>query len=767
MSSLNFDSDVPLHYGSSDGDESFGASASEDAAADGGATSAPAEPAGEPAANGGADASPRSSRSRPRGSRGSGASRASRRSQPRGGPKWRSGAIPPAPVFEGDVEADPYCLRHYKKKLHRWCLITKDFLPPNEQALRAREQLRGEAELELAETEDDRYNVANGIEVLLGDLEESFGERPLFRQGGVIREFESIGRIQGESVTAFVRRFRLLERRLRDNKVPEYPEESRVIKLLDGLRLDERSTSALLLAAGNQYRMRAVLDAIKIQYPAGVSITGLPLKRGAAAPYKRVHKSGKGRRAWHTTVDEEVTEYDQTETFEYEAWEADAKTVVEPEAEYDDVVYDEEDDNYETTGQEPAAEEGADAGAHDTTADSLSAVVEALTVTSKRLAELTKSRGYYQDKGKGKPGGGKPSKGKGKGKSKDTKGKSKGKGKGKPSPTPSKGNLAYQKKALDESLCLGCLSPGHWLRDCPHANTYTAQLTSAGSVLDAEGNIVDHSSWMVTCTPSVSAHAVAEEKELIMPADDGFQDKIDVFENFMVPSFDKAPESYAADVNIAVFDSNKAFDSMATFADEPVFVGDITSQNVLVVNNNQVANNNLEDDAVLFPLFGNPQILLQNVSRVEGGIMIADTGCQRQVAGRKWHVAQQKNIQPLKAVSFEDACHFSFGPHEGTPASARYAYPAGLGGAAVTLGVSQVDVDAPALFSRPAFETLGAIPDICKGVMYYQALNCTSKLFLAFGHLAIRVDEWPDESFPWPMQFDHDQIPDVLDSTEF
>ncbi|CAL1158042.1 unnamed protein product [Cladocopium goreaui] len=291
MSSLNFDSDVPLHYGSSDGDESFGASASEDAAADGGATSAPAEPAGEPAAN---------------------------------GPQGLGLVVHVALVLQGP---------------------------------------RDEASL--------------------------------------------------------------------------------------------------------------VVD-----------------------------RSG-GRRAWHTTVDEEVTEYDQTETFEYEAWEADAKTVVEPEAEYDDVVYDEEDDNYETTGQEPAAEEGADAGAHDTTADSLSAVVEALTVTSKRLAELTKSRGYYQDKGKGKPGGGKPSKGKGKGKSKDTKGKSKGKGKGKPSPTPSKGNLAHQKKALDESLCLGCLSPGHWLRDCPHANTYTAQLTSAGSVLDAEGNIVDHSSWMVTCTPSV------------------------------------------------------------------------------------------------------------------------------------------------------------------------------------------------------------------------------------------------------------------------
>ena len=63
-------------------------------------------------------------------------------------------------------------------------------------------------------------------------------------------------------MTAFVRRFRQLERRLQDSHVPEYPEEARVIKLLDGLRLDERSTSSLLLAAGNKYNMRAVQDAI-------------------------------------------------------------------------------------------------------------------------------------------------------------------------------------------------------------------------------------------------------------------------------------------------------------------------------------------------------------------------------------------------------------------------------------------------------------------------------------------------------------------------
>ena len=225
----------------------------------------------------------------------------------------------------------------------------------------------------------------------------------------------------------------------------------------------------------------------------------------------------------NTTVDEDANEYDDTEMHEYEAWQADYATVAEPEAEYDDVAYDEEDADYQADETE-AAGDGAEAAPQDVSANNLAAVVEALTVTSKRLAELTKSRGYYQDKGKGKSGGGgKSNKGKGKGKSKDGKGKSKGKGKGKPSPLPNKGNLAHQKKALDESLCLGCLSPGHWLRDCPHSNTYTAQLTTAGSVLDAEGNMVDHSSWMVTCTPAVSDHAVAEEKEHFVTADDGLQ----------------------------------------------------------------------------------------------------------------------------------------------------------------------------------------------------------------------------------------------------
>ena len=254
---------------------------------------------------------------RKRGSRGGSGSGA----QAGSGPKWRSRAVPQAPSFDGDVEKDPFCFRLYERRLLRWVAIAREFLPPNEQALRALEQLRGDAELEFEEVDDSKFNRADGIQILLADLKVAFGEKELFRQGGVSREFESIGRLQGESVTAFVRRFRLTERKLAKNKVPEYPEAARVVKLLDGLRLGEQATSSLLLAAGNRYEMQGILDAIKIQFPAGMSITGLPrgrpdLRRGRggttsnrtpalAASTPSTATSSRKWRQWHAAWDEQ------------------------------------------------------------------------------------------------------------------------------------------------------------------------------------------------------------------------------------------------------------------------------------------------------------------------------------------------------------------------------------------------------------------------------------------------------------------------------
>ena len=85
----------------------------------------------------------------PNGSPASSAARGSRSSQQgQAGPssrKWRSGHIPAPPTFAGNVEDEPYCLRHYRRALRRWTTITKEFLPANEQALRALDALTGEA----------------------------------------------------------------------------------------------------------------------------------------------------------------------------------------------------------------------------------------------------------------------------------------------------------------------------------------------------------------------------------------------------------------------------------------------------------------------------------------------------------------------------------------------------------------------------------------------------------------------------------------------
>ncbi|CAJ1342771.1 unnamed protein product, partial [Effrenium voratum] len=172
--------------------------------------------------------------------------------------RWRSGQIPFPPSFSGDVESDPYCLRNYRRNLSRWVAITKEYLPANEQALRALDSFTGAAALELEEVSDEKFNVENGIKLLLKDLEVSFGENEVFCKGGIIREHESLTRLQGESVNAYVRRFRLMERKLQDAQFPAYPDETRA-----GLRLDEKTAAHLL--AGNRYNFQSLLDAIRIQ----------------------------------------------------------------------------------------------------------------------------------------------------------------------------------------------------------------------------------------------------------------------------------------------------------------------------------------------------------------------------------------------------------------------------------------------------------------------------------------------------------------------
>ena len=290
-------------------------------------------------------------------------------------------------------------------------------------------------------------------------------------------------------MTAFVRRFRLLERKLQDSKIPLYPEQARVVKLLDGLRLDERATSALLLAAGNRYHMQSILESIRTQYPAGMSITGVP--KGLATLSTRTSRPASSRSAssarssgtsgsrrsrvsrwthWQTEWDDQIPEEDDEEAeWEAEYDQSDDLPEDEPDGADEGDDLDEEEELVRDQGDqsENLEIESGDAKA-------FLAAVQALTVTSKKLAGLAQSRGYYQvdsNKGKGK------GKGKGKQRSKGSSGKGKGASKG-----PSKGKsktgtgksigLADKQARLRGSLCLGCGSADHWIKDCPRVSSF-------------------------------------------------------------------------------------------------------------------------------------------------------------------------------------------------------------------------------------------------------------------------------------------------------
>ena len=399
-------------------------------------------------------------------------------------------------------------------------MITSEYLPKSEQALRALDALTGDAALEVEEIPDSKYFRDDGIEILLKDLEVAFGEREIYRRGGLIREFENLSRMQGESVDAFVRRYKLYERKLQDAKIAAYPSETRAVKLLDGLRLSEQATSQLLLAAGNRYDMDAILNALKVQYPPGLTLTGLTRHPTAIS----THVKGRGRgnhgrgrsrsggsfkwRTWHTEAQEDEMPEDNTvpETFTgYEAYEISNDIALENANDLLDDVFEYQFDDYEADLEEGLPEQAPEEGYDDGPEEQ----AEALTATSKKMASATQSRGYYLSaaaKGKGKGGGGK---GKDKGDGKKGFGSSsssstsfqKGKGLGKPSKGSTKGSgkgggknkSSTQRHRLQASLCLGCDSSEHWLRDCPHVTQHQAHVCASSTTLDGEGMVV----WMV------------------------------------------------------------------------------------------------------------------------------------------------------------------------------------------------------------------------------------------------------------------------------
>jgi hypothetical protein len=451
-----------------------------------------------------------------------------------------------------------------------------------------------------------------------------------------------------------------------------------------------------------------------------MSVTGIP--KPAAVNNKKAKSNYSKCSSMHTSGYED---YDEAEyealVYEYEPGydEAHEYEQADEEPEGDVEYYYDEEDGPAAHANDQSGTAADEASSSPLVTDSLIQAVNALTVTSRQLAEITKARGFYQlknDKGKGlkgKSAGKAKGKGKnfvpGKGYGKQSGGK-KGKsafspvaqGKGKPSAVPTRQNLDQQRQRLNNAACLGCGSTSHWIKDCPHNNKFSAQLATVGVTLNAEG--IPTSECLMVSTEAEKSYQLPELCETNHI--DRMSLPLETIQQNEYPELDLLP-----------------------------------------------------DGSCSIPQA--PKVLIQYANK-EAFLMIADTGCQRQVAGLAWHLQRQKEIYPLQPLHAKEQCRFSFGPNAGVPSKERLAYPAGLGGAYAMLGISLVESNAPALFSRPAFEKLGAIPNLLQGVMHYVALQTCSRLYLSpCGHLAIRIDEWPSSLFTWPPEIEHNSFEDA------
>ena len=393
-------------------------------------------------------------------------SRASRRS--RGGAnrnrfalaqtdRYRGGKIPYAPGFDGDTDKDPRCYKKWLRSIEIWRRLATPCAPPGELSLRLLERLSGDA-ADLIEYNDPlEYDHVDGIQKLIKEME-VFDQKPVHEIGGVVRRYENIARAQGESITKFIRRLGKLEKELYAKGFKDYPEYARVVKLLDGCKIDERSMQIVLGSAGNRYEWQAIRTALEVHYPPGRTLSGH--ERGNNA----THKPGHPKEGARVRFNNQEQNRDGQPRRTYQAW-----------------ITEHDDGSIEVLDGDPPSEtqEAADQEAGDETdemndymqlmTESLERIqhlmdddddlranmgddLQVLTATSEKLKHVTQARGFFRPKAKAAPHASKrffpPS------------------GSGGNSNAPTRRNLEKRGVILKaDTKCLDCTKVGHWRGD--------------------------------------------------------------------------------------------------------------------------------------------------------------------------------------------------------------------------------------------------------------------------------------------------------------
>lgn len=328
------------------------------------------------------------------------------RKGPEKGVRFRGGTPPNPPTWKysrDDIRSVP----KWQKKLAVWKKQIQAYMPLQDAALMLYTSLSGEPEEELEHIDLDRLHRSDGIDYIESLLRQGLETKLIYQKRKLMSEFETIVRQPSESMRAFVNRYRRAERSLQSigvNPSGMYDSEAMGNRLLERARLSPENGRLVLIGSNFNLTFESIAESLCMTFPEHkpppqlFGKDGQPIKafqhRRDIAPSS--HSSslssttatssssfkgkGKGknkfqsRQAFATeqveleAVPEENDDEEDgnTEFHDAEDWQDDEQPPEEDEAAYDDA--DEETD--------------------------LSAVVDVLTVTAKKLQSLTLGRKY-------------------------------------------------------------------------------------------------------------------------------------------------------------------------------------------------------------------------------------------------------------------------------------------------------------------------------------------------------------------------------------
>ena len=188
---------------------------------------------------------------------------------PQKGVRWRGGAVPQPPQWRYDRD-DLRAYSKFVKKVDIWKLQAAPFMSKKEMSLALYNSLQGEAEQELEHTPIEEIHCDDGVDKILRALKGLMEQKVVYQKRKFLHEFENLRRYAGETMRAYINRFRRSQRCLKSVGIDvslTYDDESMGARLLDRSGLSQEGQRMILVGTQQRLNFDLIVDTMLLQYP--------------------------------------------------------------------------------------------------------------------------------------------------------------------------------------------------------------------------------------------------------------------------------------------------------------------------------------------------------------------------------------------------------------------------------------------------------------------------------------------------------------------